>query len=287
MSGLDAAPWGFGGYGYLDYVRQNPENLVFSLARMWVERTTQLCRFVDSHPKSALALRYEDLVFNPEKTLESVFGFLDCEWDPDLFTESHIFGSEHARGRGDHKIEHAQGFRNTIGVTGWQMPRSMLPEVLKSQADKLSSRLGYPALDDVFDKPFGWHSLTLELSDVTNDLFDVLEKAVTESKFANWHFGPGVLIVRDQDVAIEVDITRKSVRVLEVTESDFSRFDFRIVTDANSIRDVLSGALGLGAAMRHGRLNLGPSAAIASADQDRLYVEVTELLRTTVRFAST
>lgn len=286
MSGLDASPWGFNGYGYLEYVRSNAENLVFSLTRMWFERTSQLCSFIDSHPKNAFALRYEDLVVNPQKTLESVFEFLGYEWSPDLIEESQIFGADHGRGRGDHKIDSAESFYNTIGKTGWRMPRSLIPEMLRSEVDGLSARLGYPALNNVFDRPFAGHPVTRENSDVGRELFEALERTVGAVTFKEWHAGLGALIIRDQHLAIEVDVIGRSVRILDAPESDFTRFDFRIVTDTNSIRDYLSGALSIGSAMRHGHFNLAPfSEASTSTNQEQIFAEVTDFLKATRSFS--
>lgn len=56
----------------------------------------RLIRAVQAQPGRAFALRYEDVVREPEKRLRSVFSYLDLDWDPDVL---HGFEDIHLGGR--------------------------------------------------------------------------------------------------------------------------------------------------------------------------------------------
>src|SRR5690349_15191904 len=40
-SGMEACPWGLNGYGFDSYIAQTPGNMVFALARFWIDNTAK------------------------------------------------------------------------------------------------------------------------------------------------------------------------------------------------------------------------------------------------------
>ncbi len=81
-----------------------------AFAHAWVDVTRALAGIAERHPDSALALRYEDLIANPEATLSHLFDFLGQEWDPQLL--QHALGKTEIAGLGDWKTYAARELKN-------------------------------------------------------------------------------------------------------------------------------------------------------------------------------
>jgi protein-tyrosine sulfotransferase len=69
------------------YIRQYPRPLE-AFCHAWVDVTQALRKFVSAHPKNSIAIRYEDLVSNPEDEMRRLMEFIDEPWDSDLLVRA-------------------------------------------------------------------------------------------------------------------------------------------------------------------------------------------------------
>lgn len=87
-----------------DYVRRWPRPME-AFAHAWVDIAEGLRTLAERRPRSALLVRYEDLVADPPATMARIFGFLDEPTDPGL-------------------IERAMADRESVGLGDWRTYRT-------------------------------------------------------------------------------------------------------------------------------------------------------------------
>lgn len=113
------------------------EDVRLPAARYWVECTTTIRKFVESHDR-CLQLRYEDLCADPVAVTQGLFDFLDEPWVPAVLEYAaapHDVGMEAARTRA------MSGFRlRTGGYHEW--PRGILT-ACREIVDEPARSLGY------------------------------------------------------------------------------------------------------------------------------------------------
>lgn len=74
--------------------------------RFWLDEVVACRSFVRRHPHTSHVVKYEDLVGDPEKTLDGLFAFLGESWDPTLIEAA--FRVPHGEGVGDLRIHSTQ-----------------------------------------------------------------------------------------------------------------------------------------------------------------------------------
>lgn len=82
------------------YVRLHPRPLE-AFCHAWADVTVDLRNFINRHTSNAIAVRYEDLVEDPEKQMRRLLEFVGEPWDPDLFSRS--LGQREPKGFSDWK----------------------------------------------------------------------------------------------------------------------------------------------------------------------------------------
>ena len=130
--------------GYLhelhEYVRQYPMVLE-AFARVWVDLTQALLDFVARHADDALLIRYEDLVRDPDATMDRVLRFLGDTWDP-AWTQRALADREQL-GLGDWKT-YGRTAVDAASVGRW---RKLSPSTIHRLAEICNptlERSGYP-----------------------------------------------------------------------------------------------------------------------------------------------
>jgi hypothetical protein len=122
----------------------NPlQNYLDAMLENWLDKTESLLRFEKSHSKTC-RLKYEDLIANPGQTLDTIFKFLELEWNPSLL--DHIFAAQHDQGGGDYKIESTRQIEKEHVGRGAQMDPVLLANIplsLKQRQQALHLELGY------------------------------------------------------------------------------------------------------------------------------------------------
>lgn len=133
-SGLGAYPFGLGNSPFWLYSGPHPGNSLATIAAYWAARTQALLDFETNHPGSSHRVRYEDLAADPLTQAGAIYAWLRLD-----ATELAVLlrSDDHQTSESD---EAATGSANSAALE-----YSMPPE-LRATVDRLSERLGYPAL---------------------------------------------------------------------------------------------------------------------------------------------
>ena len=151
-SALEACPWGLTGFGFDPYAQDHPDNTVLALARYWADRTTRLLALEDQLAPYSHRIRYEDLVSQPEETIEQLCSALELEYSRDYFLPESLFQSKLCPGPEDAKFTFTQAITDTSVGRGAFLPigRLLVPEILSRVVD-LEHRLAYDATPHLQD----------------------------------------------------------------------------------------------------------------------------------------
>jgi protein-tyrosine sulfotransferase len=91
-SAHEACPYGLAGYGYDPYIAASPGNSVLAVARCWLDMTADIMSVEEDFGEHCLRIRYEDLVSDPEPTMDGIFKFLDVPPVPDIAAKCFLPG---------------------------------------------------------------------------------------------------------------------------------------------------------------------------------------------------
>lgn len=148
-SGIEASPWGLGGYGFESYVAASPGNIVAALARYWADYTGAILSAEAELGEACLPVRYEDLVTDPEGQAERLFEFVGVAPVPGI-TDRCFTGERQRYGPGDYKIWNTAKVSATSVGRGWQVPARLIPAELLAVVNDLGEQLGYVQLDETW-----------------------------------------------------------------------------------------------------------------------------------------
>jgi hypothetical protein len=253
-SGLEASTWGFAAYGFEEYVRASPGNVVQALVRYWCDYTERVLALRDDGGGRCTTVRYEDLVRAPEATLASLVADLDLAPVPDLAARA--FDTTHDLGGGDHKLPFTETISaQSIGL-GRRVPVSVLDDGLLQRMNANLERLGYPPVDRDWNHrlPDALGSDGPVLRHPPDALAAVLERP--GHHVARCDHDPGargrrlLVVVEDRREAWAVDLQEAVVlRCSELCDGAG-----RLLGDLAALRDVVGGRLNLGSALRTGQL---------------------------------
>jgi Sulfotransferase family len=145
-SGIEACPWGLSGYGFDPYIASTPGNVVWALARFWVDSAGATLAVEERFAASCHRVRYEDLVAEPEATASRIFEFLGVPGQAGI--SSRCFSPERERfGPADYKIWHTSQISGTSVGRGWSVPAGMIPEPVTQAINELTGKLSYLPVD--------------------------------------------------------------------------------------------------------------------------------------------
>jgi protein-tyrosine sulfotransferase len=137
---VDDGHWDGNLAGFADGVRVAADHPVEAGARVWAQMSDSLHRFRTRHPDSVFVIRYEQLVAEPERVVNELFGHLN-EGVPDgflerLFEHELKWGAQYI-GAGDPKLMARRTF-DTSSVGKW---KEMDPTLVRSLADIVNPML--------------------------------------------------------------------------------------------------------------------------------------------------
>jgi len=148
-SGLEASPWGLGGYGFESYVAASPGNLVAALARYWADYSGAILAAEAELGEDCLPVRYEDLVTDPEGQAGRLFEFLGVVPVPGI--TQWCFTAERQRfGPGDYKIWNTAGVNAGSVGRGWRVPARLIPAEVMTVVNDVAEQLGYVQVDETW-----------------------------------------------------------------------------------------------------------------------------------------
>lgn len=145
-SGIEACPWGLGGYGFDPYIASSPNNVVLALARFWADNAAAILAVEDRYPDSCFSVRYEDLVTAPELIAERIFSFLGVPSAPGVTTRCFDTSRERC-GPADYKIWRTSHVKTESVGRGWDIPASYIPQAVLDQVNAVAEKLGYLQVD--------------------------------------------------------------------------------------------------------------------------------------------
>lgn len=146
-SGIEACPWGLGGYGFDPYIAETPSNSVFAMARFWVENVSTILAAEEEYSGHCHRIRYEDLVADPQATADGLYDFLGVTRVPGIAQK--IFARERERfGPADYKIWNTSEITTDSVGRGWTMPAGLIGPQYREAMNELCGKLGYVPVDD-------------------------------------------------------------------------------------------------------------------------------------------
>jgi len=125
------------------YIQQYPRPLE-AFCHAWADVTVALRQFMAEHPENAIAVRYEDLVTNPDDEMCRILEFLGEPWQPELFLRA--LSRRDSKGFSDWKT-FSRANIDTSSVGRW---RQFSPLTLSDLAQILNPTLvacGYEAIE--------------------------------------------------------------------------------------------------------------------------------------------
>jgi sulfotransferase family protein len=255
VSGLDASRWGFAGYGFERYMRNSPGNTVHALVSYWCDYTERLLRARTELGERATFVRYEDLVRQPDQVMAGVFDFLELPPIERLATTA--FHVAHDIGPGDHKVTFTDGVHTSSVGTGRRVPIHLVNHELLPRMNRVLAGAGYAGVDR------NWNAGT----DATAGADSVVAGQAVWGPDAPELPGCGHAVARgatvlleDLDVCWTVDLATN-----EVAHCDrICAADGQLITDAATLRELVSGQANIGAALRAGALRARGGAALVA-----------------------
>lgn len=128
---IAAHPWGLASPALARFVIRYPGNSVAAAAAYWLFATERLLAFEARHPRSAVRVRYEDVVAD-EHELDIVRSALDL--------------NRHTIPRVAQTVPRRLNPAGTEqDAEALQLPADMIPDELRKRIDSLHAQLGYPA----------------------------------------------------------------------------------------------------------------------------------------------
>jgi hypothetical protein len=123
-----------------EYIQRDPDNLVEAIALSWLDRTEAMLQFEREKQQRCYRIRYEDLVREPAKIMQSVCRFLRLPWEPELLRFA--FVHDHEIGPGDAKILFTKRVEATRVGHGTCLRAGISPPVL-ARVQRVEEMLEY------------------------------------------------------------------------------------------------------------------------------------------------
>jgi Sulfotransferase family len=279
MSGIEASPWGFQGYGFETHVAATPDNTVFALARYWAELVSAILDLERLYPERCLRVRYEDLVTSPEEIAREIFAFIGAEDVPGI--SKRCFTDRHERqGPADYKIWQTSSVTAASIGRGRDIPAALIPPQMMDDMNMLAERLGYRRIDELWGTPdvptemrvVDRHGRAIEdtlsvparsgssFTELEQVIDERLQRAVLnlrEGYAARWapYKADRFLVVSQpvtglaggREMRWQVDLANRTVSIANSTDDDY---EWSIVGARDIWQNVICGKVNLNAALR-------------------------------------
>ena len=138
--------WGRGHYGFDDpeierHVQANGVGR-FSWAKYWRDVNERLLTFAAGHPERCKLFKYEDLIRNPETTLQDILGSIGEVFSPSMIAHAFDDGPRTMKGFGDSKVRRTSGI-HSMSIGKWRDWTSGERDALWRIAGETADLLGY------------------------------------------------------------------------------------------------------------------------------------------------
>ncbi len=248
------------------YIHRNPENIISAMIESWIDKTGEMMKFEMANPTNSYRLKYESIVRDPSQTMESLFGFLQVEWNPLILTE--VFSAKHDAGPGDIKINFSQRIKKSSIGKGSKLPLRAIPAQQLERMNQLLAKLDYPLVEEDWDfTPSPYRNDSSEeqsrYADVVKQIFtDHISQRVREQKeqLAGLKGDCKFLIPELGSQAWIVDLTGEAGHMV----AGDSTADCTITISADDLLDVVSGRLNAGESFLQGKIRVGGNLTLAN-----------------------
>jgi len=137
-----------GKFGYMlelrEYIAHCPDNFISAMVKSWNDKTSLMLSLQSKFPNQCFAIKYEELVREPEIVLPGLFRFLNLYWENDII--SNVFTSSHDSGGGDRKIVNTSKISPESVGKGLCLPSEFISQELLNSTNSTLSKLGYPRI---------------------------------------------------------------------------------------------------------------------------------------------
>ncbi|MGI8559639.1 MAG: sulfotransferase family protein [Solirubrobacteraceae bacterium] len=276
LSGIEASPWGFQGYGYAPYVHAT--NTVAGLVQYWVDHVSPALEWERAHPEQCLRVRYEAFVRDPARTLVELHHFLGVSEHPE--GTSAPFDREPERTPGDYKILGTTEVHRASVGRGKRVPVQMIPPPLRTAANELLRELGYDELNETWNVTPAQELLASATPQMETRLGDLLSSRCRRR-----------LTLDGQPIAIVATDTARPGWLLRPGDGQVEHLDpnFNGGIIAGSVDDLITAIAGgenVHALMRTGRIRYGRAGRFAETD-GKLSPEEWKLVPSVLKFLRT
>lgn len=262
----------FGKLGFIPeifvHVQSRPDNMVAAMMNYWIERTSRLLAFEETHQANCFRVTFESLVFDTESTMKSLCAFLGVAWHHDLLTR--VFSSRHDDGPGDRKIQFCREVEMQAVGKGATIARPPLPRDLTDRMNDLLQRLGYPAVGSQWSSwpPPHWTApRDARGAQDYGSIDEIFTRHVPKRLGTHAHLPQESMLT----YKIAVDGDERTSWMIDLTGSKASlyrgddRADCTIMVSAGDLMDIVNGRLNAQAAFDQGRLRANRKLTAARA----------------------
>lgn len=131
------------------YIHRNPTSILSAVVEYWLEKSKLIMAFEMEHPRQCIRVKYEDLVTNPNETLDAMFTFLDLKWDASILGAA--FSTQHDNGPGDIKVQYTNRIKSDSIGRGVAIPYERIHNPYLSQIDCIQEKLGYWSVESFYE----------------------------------------------------------------------------------------------------------------------------------------
>lgn len=142
-SALEATKYGFNGFYFEDFILQNPENIVDGLVNFWCLQSEKRLKLENQNKHSIFPIKYEDIVKSPKQTLETLFRFLNLDFNENTLESLFL---KYRLGRGDLKVQSSGSIQDMTGK-GRDVPLKHIKSETFERMNLVLKQIGYPGIE--------------------------------------------------------------------------------------------------------------------------------------------
>jgi hypothetical protein len=131
--------------GIRDYILRDPSNIVNSLVNFWCDNTNHMLMFEEEKAYLTHRIKYESIVFEPERTCCDLFRYIDVPFEDGLLDK--IFEVPHQNGPGDPKIRFTKKIEQTSVGKGYDVPYERIEKKTLEKMNYLLKQLEYEQVE--------------------------------------------------------------------------------------------------------------------------------------------
>lgn len=130
-------------YGFTPFLSVWPNNPISALVDYWCAKNSTILEFERHNTKNSFRIQYENLVREPEHTLNELFGFLGLTFSNEIIDS--VFAETRDTEPGDPKFSDTRQILTDRIGKGTEIDTSAIPERLRRSLNSIERQLEYPS----------------------------------------------------------------------------------------------------------------------------------------------